>query len=54
VSANVAVRWTAWLPFVMVECSRCSALIRDDPDARANHEGWHLARPLPSNDGSES
>jgi hypothetical protein len=36
-----------WIPFVLIECSDCSALLRDDSAARANHERWHAMFPLP-------
>jgi hypothetical protein len=45
-------RWTTWVPFLLAECSDCSALVMDKPEARANHEAWHDGtpgrRPLPS------
>ena len=36
--------WTGWVPFILVECAECSALVMDKPEARANHEAWHRCR----------
>jgi hypothetical protein len=33
--------WTPWVTLVLVECGKCSALVMDKPEARANHEAWH-------------
>ena len=33
--------WTTWIPFNLMECNRCSALVPCMPDSRLNHERWH-------------
>lgn len=33
--------WTTWLPFTLMECHRCSALVMNNDVALDNHEAWH-------------
>jgi hypothetical protein len=46
--------WNAWIPFHLVECGECSALVMDDRDARSNHETFHRLIKASPNDSLET
>lgn len=33
--------WATWLPFTLMECHRCSALVMNNDMALDNHDAWH-------------